>query len=343
MEFAFTEDQRTITEAVREMLAESCETAALRKMLERGDAIDEGRWATIRDMGLIGMLAPESVGGLGLGMADLAPIAEAAGYVALPEPLIELAGIAIPLLAELDDDKGWLARAVAGEIVAVGHPSNPFVTDADLAGALLLADGEDIHLVAQEAVTVTREPSIDPFRRLFKVQWTPSPATLVGRNWTTTGDRGAVLAAAQMIGLGQRCIDASVAYARDRLQFGRPIGQNQAVKHLLANAQVAIEFARPVVLAAAAELPLGSLASRARAAHAKIAAADAADLAARNAVQVHGAMGITWEVDIHFFLKRALALKFAWGTSAQHLGTVMQRIISLPTGPDMTFASEIPA
>jgi alkylation response protein AidB-like acyl-CoA dehydrogenase len=341
MQFAFTEDQAAITEAAREMLVESCTPADLRRMLASGETLDTARWTTICHMGLLGMCAPESAGGLGLGLIDLAGIAEAAGYVALPEPLMELAGLAVPLLAGLEDNRGWLDRAMAGEIVAIGHPANPFVADADVSGALLLGHRDELHLVARDAVTLTGEESFDPFRRLFRADWTPSAATRVGNSWGDTADRGAVLAAAELLGLGQRCIDMAVAYAKGRTQFGKPIGSYQAVKHLLSTAQVKIEFARPVVHAAAAELALGNQAARARAAHAKIVAAEAADLAARTAVQVHGAMGMTWEVDVHFFLKRAQALKTAWGTPAGHMATVIKRIQTLPTGPDMTFASEV--
>ena len=341
MEFAFTEDQLAITLAARDMLVETCTPADLRKSLDAGTARDETRWATIRDMGLIGILAPEGAGGLGMGMSDFIGIAEAAGYVALPEPLVELAGVAIPLLASLEDSHGWLGKAIAGAVVAIGHPANPLVADADGADALLLADGKDLHLVERDAVTLTRAESFDPFRRLFSVVWTPSAATRVGSGWGATADRGALLAAAQMIGLGQRCIDLAVAYAKDRVQFGKPIGSTQAVKHMISSAQVKIEFARPVVHAAAAELPMGSLVGRARIAHAKIAAGEAADLAARTAVQVHGAMGMTWEVDLHFFLKRAMALNYTWGTPAVHRATVMDRIAKQRTGPDATFASEL--
>jgi alkylation response protein AidB-like acyl-CoA dehydrogenase len=238
MRFAFTEDQLAITEAVRAMLADTCQPADLRRMLESETPVDEARWNTIREMGLAGMLAPEASGGLGLGLVDLVGIAEAAGYVALPEPLIDLAGVAIPMLAEIADDHGWLERAVGGEIVAVGHPANPFVADADIAGALLLDNGGEVHLVGREAVSLTREESLDPFRRLFCIDWSPSEATRVADSWGRTADRAALLAAAQMIGLGQRCIDMATAYAKDRIQFGKPIGSYQAIKHLCANAQV---------------------------------------------------------------------------------------------------------
>ncbi len=346
MHFAFTEDQLAINEAARSMLLETCTTANLRAMLKDGRAIDEDRWRTIIEMGLPGMLAPEAMGGMGLGLADFIGIAEAAGYVGLPEPLVELAGITVPLLARLRgegfaDPGDLLGAAMGGNFIAVGHPANRLIADADSAIALVLADGDELHIVERIDSTLEQQESFDPFRRLFAVQWTPSPANRVGSGWGDTADRGALLAAAQLIGLAQRCIDISVAYARDRMQFGKPIGSYQAVKHLLANAQVKVEFARPVVHAAAAELPLGTPAARARAAHAKIAAGAAADLAARTAVQVHGAMGMTWEVDVHFFLKRITALRNAWGNEAAHTATVIERITSLPTGPDTTFASSV--
>jgi len=341
MHFAFTEDQVAITEAAREMLVESCTPTDLRRLLASGEALDRTRWQTVVEMGLLGICAPEERGGLGLGLVDLIGIAEAAGYVALPEPLIETAGIVVPLLAGLTDDKGWLERVLAGEIVAIGHPANPFIADADSADALLLAHGDELHLVERKVATLTREDSFDPLRRLFHTDWTASPAKHLGGDWGDSAERGMVLAAAQMLGLGQRCIDMAVAYAKDRHQFGKPIGSYQAVKHLIADAQVKIEFARPVVHAAAAELPLGNVAAKARVAHAKLAAAEAADLAARTAVQVHGAMGMTWEVDVHFFLKRALALKTAWGTPATHMATVIERMTARPTGPAFTFSSEV--
>ena len=285
--------------------------------------------------------APEAKSGLGLALIDFVPIAEAAGYVALPEPLVEQAGIAAPLLAELSDDRGWLAKCLGGARVAVGHPTNPFVADADIADALLLHHGNDIHLIERNAVTLVRQESFDPFRRLFRVDWTPTSESKVTSAWGEAAERGALFAAAQMIGLAQRCIDLAVAYAKDRVQFGKPIGSYQAVKHMLASAQVKVEFARPVVHAAAVELPRNGLAARARVAHAKISAGEAADFAARTAVQVHGAMGMTWEVDLHFFLKRAFALNYAWGAPVAQRAIVVERLNTLPTGPHVTFASEL--
>lgn len=338
MEFAFTEDQVAINDAARQMLVETCTPADLRKMLAAGAARDATRWDTITEMGLPGLMAPEDHGGMGLGLVDLIGIAEAAGYVALPEPLIETAGVAVPLLAQMGESD-IVAAALEGRTVAVGFPGRAFVPDADTADALLLADGDAVHLVAAADVKLTRQESIDPFRRLYSVEWTPTQTTARNASWSAAVDRGAVLAAAQLVGLAQRSIDMAVDYAKQRTQFGKPIGSYQAVKHLIATAQVKIEFARPVVHAAAAEIERGTLAAKARASHAKIAAGEAADLAVRTAVQVHGAMGMTWEVDLHFFLKRVQSLRFDWGSAALHRARVLDRILTAPTGPDLTFAS----
>jgi alkylation response protein AidB-like acyl-CoA dehydrogenase len=151
-------------------------------------------------------------------------------------------------------------------------------------------------------------------------------------------DRGALFAAAQGLGLAQRCVDMAAAYAKERVQFGKPIGANQAVKHHLATCQTKIEFARPVVYAAAAQIERQDMHSRARVSHAKLAALAAADLAARTAIQIHGAMGYSWEVDAHFYLKRTLALTGAWGDEAFHRARVAQRVFGAPLDPDQTFA-----
>ncbi len=341
MDFSFREHHLAITEAARELLVDICTSATLRSLLDSGAARDETRWSMLREMGLFGFMAPESHGGMGLELIDFIGIAEAAGYVGLPEPLLEQAGVVVPLLAGLPDDRGWLDRIIGGAVLAIGHPANRLVADADSADGLILDDDGDLHIVERSAVIMTRVESFDPFRRLFRVEWTPKTASRIEGSWGQTADRGALLAAAQMIGLGQRSIDLAVAYAKDRTQFGKPIGSYQAVKHLVATAQVAIEFARPVVHAAAAELPLDSLASRARVAHAKIAAGEAADGATHASVQVHGAMGMTWEIDLHFFLKRVFALRSAWGTEWAHRNLVIKRIAELPTGPDLTFSNEV--
>lgn len=347
MDFTFSEEQLMTAQVAASLLTDVCTPAQLRQMMESGAARDEGRWTKLAEMGLCGILASEYASGLGLSEVDFILIAEACGAAALPEPLVEHAGVAVPLLAAFAEDPrvhDVLSRAIAGDVtVAIAHPANPFVADADAADALLLIHDGALHLVPSTDITLTREPSIDPFRRLFRVHWTPVMATRLADAANAAPlldlalDRGALFAAAQCLGIARRCVEIAVAYALERKQFGKVIGSYQAIKHHLATCQVKIEFAKPVVAAAAAEIGASDLLSRARISHAKIAACEAADLAARTAIQVHGAMGYSWEVDVHFFLKRALALAGAFGDLSFHRKRVAERLIHAPLGPDHTF------
>jgi hypothetical protein len=136
-----------------------------------------------------------------------------------------------------------------------------------------------------------------------------------------------VATAAELLGLADRMIVLAADYARERHQFGKPIGSFQAVKHLLAGAQVKLEFARPVVYAAAWSLDEGEPDASRAASVAKACASDAASEAARVSLQVHGALGYTWECDLHLFLKRAWALAAAWGSAADHRAQVLDSLV----------------
>ena len=357
-------------EVARKLLMEHCTSAFLRKQLAAGLAHDDRIWRELSEISLVGMLMPESAGGLGLSEVDFVLIAEACGYAALPGPFVEHAGVAGPLLAAAGAAAvggaaadvvgtgvaaarantavgGLAARAAAGEaLLSIGHPANPFVADADSAEAVLLEHKGEVHLVSPREVKLTREESIDPFRRLFRIDWTASPDTrltngALGRSlWEEAFERGALFAAAQCVGLAQRAVDLGVEYVKSRKQFGKPIGSYQAVKHLLASVQVKIEFARPVLYAAAARFSQHDCFSRALISHAKVVASEAAEVGARAALQVHGAMGYSWEVDVHLFLKRALALECAWGLSSFHRKRITRRILTQPLGPEHTFSRE---
>ena len=349
MDFRFSEEQTMTAEAVKGLLADLCQPADLRRLMQADAARDERRWAALTEMGLAGALVPEARGGLGLGAADFVLVAEACGHAGLPEPLVENAGVSLPLLAALAGDRraaAVLDRALAGDVtIATAHPANPFVADADTAGALLIVRDDGVFLCEADAIGLIRQESVDPFRRLFTLAAKPGAAPIAAATDARAAvdaafDRGALFTAAQLLGIAQRAVDLAVAYAKERQQFGKPIGSYQAVKHLLSTVQVRIEFARPVVHAAAAQLENADMFSRARISHAKLAASEAADLACRTAVQVHGAMGYSWEVDVHFFLKRALALASWWGDARFHRERVAARVFDRPLGADQTFASE---
>ncbi|WP_353227259.1 acyl-CoA dehydrogenase family protein [Novosphingobium sp.] len=339
MDFTFSDEQTMFAQAAATLFGETCTPDHWRRMMQTDTAFDAARWAQIAENGFTTLLLPESAGGLGLTELDFALIAQAAGYVALPEPLVESAGIAAPMLAALAPGHPLLADPAV--IIAIAPACNPVVAHADVAHALLLERDGHAFLATPDQVTLTPVATIDPLRRLFRVDWDPDHAVDLGlADWAQALDRAALFAAAQGIGLAQRAVDLAVAYAKDRTQFGKPIGSYQAVKHHLASAQVAIEFARPVVIAAAAQIGQRDIFAQARVSHAKIVALEAADNAARASIQVHGAMGYSWEVDVHLFLKRALALTNSWGTPAFHRARVGARLFTRLAGPDQTFAQD---
>ena len=261
MDFTFTQEQRMLASAFGEFADESCSPQRLRAAAEgSGDEVgrdgamrnraggrvarDMGaaaRWRRLVELGLPGMLAPQGHGGMGLTDIDFVLIAEEAGRTALPEPLVEHAGIAVPALTELVGgslNAEMLDSTAAGRIrVAVGHPVNPFILDAARADYLLLTRGDEIHLVESSRTSLVHQPSIDPLRELFKVEPLLNESTriatgqLARRVSQRVFARGALYCAAQLVGLSARMIDLAAAYARERKQFGKPIGSYQAIQH----------------------------------------------------------------------------------------------------------------
>ena len=348
MHFAFTDTQLEFRDGVRAVLAKECTTADVRAAYDAPSSRSP-RWATLADLGVSGLTVPDGDGGLGLGVVDLVLLVEEAGRAALPEPLTTTTGIAAPLLADLVGTTGapdarihaWLAGIAAGAVtVAVdegGRPGMP-VAGADGADLLVLVaegpDGLEVHGLEAPSVTVTPQPSLDPTRRLGRVAWQPSPSTLMATGTDAaaalarSADRAAVVTGAELVGLADAMVAMTSAYAKDRQQFGRPIGSFQAVKHLVAGAQVLLEFARPVVYGAAWALDNGTPDASRAASVAKACASEAALEAARISLQVHGAIGYTWECDLHLFLKRSWALAEAWGSASDHRARLLGSLLA---------------
>jgi alkylation response protein AidB-like acyl-CoA dehydrogenase len=225
------------------------------------------------------------------------------------------------------------------------------VADAHLAELLLLARQEETGELSWHALDPSQAqlkplPSIDASRRLAEVSWQPGPDTLVASGDVARKlaaellDRAALSAAGQMLGLAQRMLDLSVDYVAQRKQFGKPIGSFQAVKHHLADVVTAIEFAKPVLYRAAAAMAAAEAGAGLRVSHAKLVCGEAGWLAARKGIQVHGAMGYTWEVDLQMFMKRAWVLDASWGDRAFHRARLGDALLqgSLPLGPGNTFS-----
>ncbi len=328
MDFTFTEDQLLFRDSIKEFLSHEVTADKIRELWTTPTGRSAELWAQLAELGLTGMLVPESHGGLGMNEEDFVLIAEECGRAALPEPLVENVLVAVPLLNGVPNEglkSEWLTKIVTGEAkLAIGHDINPFVTDAHIADLLLLPHGDEVHAVAKENVTLILEESIDPSRKLFKVEWAPSAETCVAKGaigrklWADVLNRGALAAAAQQLGLAQAMVAQAVAYTSERHQFGKPIGSFQAVKHHMANVAVKYEFAKAVVYRAAYSIAHDHSTAAKNVSHAKIVATEAALLAAKNAIQVYGAMGYTWEVNLHIWMKRAWVLDNAYGDRGFH-------------------------
>jgi alkylation response protein AidB-like acyl-CoA dehydrogenase len=334
MHFAFTDDQLLFRDTVRDFLANECPPARVREAWENDTGRVPGLWAKLAEMGVVGLTAPEAAGGLGMDEVDLVLLLEEAGRAALPEPLAEQVAIAIPALRDHGGARGaaWLDKVATGEaLVGVGLAA-PYVLYADQSDVLLLTERDELHLVETSAVTLTAQRSVDYSRRLYSVEWTPSGATRVAAGADAhqalldAVDRGALAAAAQCVGIAQQLVDVTVGYVSQREQFGKVVGSYQAVKHHLANALLAVEFARPLVYVAAYAVA-NSTPHRAReVSMAKAVASDAVDLAARVALQCHGAIGYTFEYDLHLWMKRGWALAAAFGDAPFHRARVAREL-----------------
>ncbi|HEV7680361.1 MAG TPA: acyl-CoA dehydrogenase family protein [Candidatus Dormibacteraeota bacterium] len=340
MRFLFEEQQRSVRDSVRTLLERECSAAAVRAEFD-GAARPAQRWRRLAEMGALGLLIPERWGGLGLSEVDAALLLEEAGRFALPDPLVDTAVIAGPLLGELAPasvQDRWIADiAGGGARVAVGlRAFGPHVVDADTADLLLLQDDAGaVHAVLPGDVRLVAHPWLDAGRHCFSVEWAPRDSTALAgaaesaRAVAAAVDRGAFAVSAQLLGLGDRMIEMAGQHARSREQFGRPIGSFQAVKHLLSNALLQLEFARPLVYRAAWSVAHG-VPERARdVSAAKVRASEAANAAGRAALQIHGAIGYTWAHDLHIWMKRAAVLANGYGGVAWH----RQRVAACVLGP----------
>ncbi len=341
MHFAFDEHQLEFRAQLRAFADKECTPAAVREAWASPSGWSRPRWSALAEMGVVGLTVPEEHGGMGLGLVDLVLLLEEAGRSGMPEPLVETTALAVPVLLDAPGAQGealrarWLSSVAGGGVaMAVGMSSMPAVPAAQGADLLLLERDGDLHAVPAAGVALTPRPVLDGARRVAQVEWEPSPATLVVSGFEAEGvlagieDRAAMGVGAVLVGVADRLLAMAAHYAQERVQFGKPIGSFQAVKHHLADALVRVEFARPVVYRAAWSLSEGDPQARLHASMAKAMASEAATVAARTALQVHGAIGYTWEHDLHLWMKRAWALAAAWGDAATHRARVLDILLA---------------
>lgn len=319
MRFALTSDQAALREAVRDLMRAECTPAVVRAgwpgSAEADAARVRGVWAQLAEMGVLGAAVGEQDGGLGLGACDLVGLLEEAGRAALPLPLVETAWVAAPLLAAAGDSSR-LERLLAGDLlVGAALDGSGLVPYAGVADALIVGDAREagsLRLLDPPAFTAV--DSIDGARAPGLVAGDAGAALDVDRAALAAAwQRGVLGTAAQLIGLARTLLTLASEYVKERRQFGVAIGTFQAVKHQLADALLALEFAAPAVLRAAWSLDQASPDAARDVAMAKALASDAAEQVAAVALQVHGAIAYTVEYDLHLYAKRVWASARSWG------------------------------
>ncbi len=334
MRFAFTDDQLLFRDAVREFLTKECPPESVRAAWDTDVAHSPALWQALADLGVVGLTTPERYGGLGLRELDLVLLLEEAGRAALPEPLLETTAVAVPLLVDSEHAaaESWLERIARGDGSIAVAIDDELVVGADAAGALLYVTSEQVAFLMPDDVEIQRQPSVDGARHLYRVSVDSAGVMLAtgdraAQLRASALDRGAVGAAAELVGLADRMLAMTVDYVQQREQFGVPIGSFQAIKHHLADALLALEFAKPVVYNAAYALSLELETASRDVSMAKAAASDAATLVARKALQCHGAIAYTVEYDLHMWMKRAWALAATWGDARFHRARVAESVL----------------
>lgn len=323
MRFAFTEDQLMFRDAVRDVLARECPPTVVRKAWEESTGRAASVYRTLAETGLVSATASEAAGGMGMTELDVVLALDECGYAALPDPVVETALVAIPLIEAVGTDalkSAWLEKLTSGEaIAAIDFDGGSFVPHAPVADLLLFVRDGALHAVPRSDVKLAAQVSVDRARRIAAVDFTPSAKTLVADAETAKDAleaarlRAVLGTAAVLNGLTRRMLDMTVEYAKVRHQFGKPIGSFQAVKHKLADCLIKLEFSRPMVSRAAYSMATNDPERAVHVAMAKAYASDAAQVVAKHALQVHGAIGYTIECDLHMWMKRAWALSQAYG------------------------------
>ncbi len=371
MYFDLTDEQQAIKSTAHDFLASRFKSERLRQIAASDDGTDPAGWAEMSELGWAGLALPEEWGGQGLGIVDLAVLFEEMGYALAPSPLLSntIAGLALSLCGSDDLRERYLRPLAEGRVRGTpalwdaGSPATVggFRMEAKADGDGVVLDGEKIlvmdaagvdfflvatsdgrrHLVESDAagVAVTPETGIDPTRRFSSVRFdgvkVAAADTLpgAGADYYPVFHRVCVALAAESTGIAQRTMEMAVEYAKDRQQFGRPIGAYQAVSHRCAQMLLETENARSAVYGAAWAADAEPESLHLAASMAKAYAGDAGWRVPDASIQVHGGIGFTWEHDLHFFLKRGRSNAAIFGDSKWHRERVADAVLARDGAP----------
>ena len=305
-----TKDERQmLRQTVAALVDKHAGPEAVRRAMDSERGYDEALWTMLcEQVGAAALVVPEELGGAGGELADAAAVLEELGRGLVPTPLLATTLAELALMAAEDPDADTLERLAAGESIGTVVFDRDYVVSGDVADVVLSIDAGRV--VRWTDVTAEPRTPLDPTRRLARLS--PGATSVVGSD-PGLADIAAVLLAAEQVGAAARCLELTVEYTKQRVQFGRPIGSFQALKHRMADMYVAVQSARAVVGDAVADLTPVS------AALARLAASETFCTVAGEAVQLHGGIAITWEHDMHLYFKRAHSSAQLFGPPREQL------------------------
>lgn len=304
-----SEERQLLRQTVAALIDKHASPEAVRAAMASERGYDETLWQLLcEQVGAAALVVPEEMGGAGGELADAAVVLEELGKALVPTPLLGTTLAELALLAADQPDADALEGLAEGTRVGAVVFDPGYVVNGDVADVVIAADGD--RLTRWTGFTATRVDTMDPTRRLARVE--PQDTADLGAD-PGLADTAAILLAAEQIGAASRCLDLTVQYTKDRVQFGRPIGSFQALKHRMADLYVAVQSARAIVDDAISEPSATS------AALARVTASEAFSKVAAEAVQMHGGIAITWEHDIQLYFKRAHGSAQLLGPPREHL------------------------
>jgi alkylation response protein AidB-like acyl-CoA dehydrogenase len=322
MNFDFTDDQQAIKRTANELLAARFKPEHVRELAE-AERYDDDAWKEMSELGWAGIFIDEEHGGQGLGVVELVILMEELGYALAPVPFLSnaAAGLALQFAGTDEQKERWLPGIASGEargtVGVLRDGEARLVPDADSAEVIVLISPDGSTTVV-EASAADVEPfeTMDRTRRYARVR--AEGGEPLGGDHLAAAERIATALAAETVGVAQKAMEMAVEYARERKQFGRPIGSYQAVSHRCAQMLLEVEGSRSAAYYAGwcADSEPDSL--PAAASMAKAYSSDAGWRVCGSSLQVHGGIGFTWEHDLHFYLKRAKTNAMLYGSAREH-------------------------
>lgn len=319
MQFGLSETQETLKKSAREFLNAECPIATVRKLIESEMAFDAGLWSKIAAQGWTGLLIPEEYGGYGMGMVEMAVVLEEMGYALLPGPFLStmLAAAVIERGGTEAQKRKYLPEIASGRFKGtVAVAPFRFVPDAGVADFVVLAT--ESSLIITDRFQARHMPALDLTRPLYEIEAEVGGEAMPREALQPALDLAAAGLTAEMTGGMQRLIEITVAYAKTRKQFGRQIGQFQAVQHLCADMLLMTESTRSAAYYACYAVNEKLPEAPEAVSIAKSYASEAYREVGNRAIQVHGGMGFLWENECHLYYRRAKASEIAFGDAAFH-------------------------